>query len=349
MELTSLNGRLVEWLRGGPEGDVVLSSRVRLARNVDGYTFVTRASNHQRARVEELLRNALLRLDGVTPLTYWRLDTMEQVQRELLTERHLIRSEHADADWVRGVALDDNEQLSFAVNDEDHLRIQVIYGGLRLHKAARKADTLDDGIAKRVPFAYSARFGYLTSSPTNTGTGLRAGVMLHLPGLVMNHELDRLAEVAGHYRVRLQGVYGEAYHGSGDIYQLSNIATLGLTEDEIIDSVAEVTGRVVEMERAARRSLIENHEQEFLSRVDRARDLLYTAGAISSQESLCFLSQIRMAQAMNLIDSPAPDAVRDLFLLTLPAHLQTMEGRVLEAFERNELRAAYIRSRLCEE
>jgi protein arginine kinase len=348
MELTSLQNRLVEWLRGGPEDDVVLSSRVRLARNVDGYTFVTHASEQQRARVEELLRNVLVTLCQTPPLNYVRIDQISDVQRGLLTERHLIRSDAAEADWVRAVAFDDREQLSVVVNDEDHLRIQVFGGGLNVRKAFERADQFDDRIAARVPYAFSPKYGYLTSSPTNAGTGLRASVMLHLPGLVMNHELERLADVAQNFGVRLQGVYGEAYHGSGDIYQVSNLATLGPTENEIVENVTEVSERLVQMERRARTSLHESHQNEFRHRIDRALDLLGEAVSISSQEALYFLSQVRMGLEMGVIDHPSMEVVNDLFLLTLPAHLQTIEGEDLQSGARNRLRAAYVRSRLSE-
>jgi protein arginine kinase len=348
MELTSLKNRLVEWLRGGPQDDVVLSSRVRLARNVDGYMFVAHASEQQRARVEELLRNVLLTLDGVPPLNYVRVDRISELQRGLLTERHLIRSDAAEADWVRAVAFEDEERISAVINDEDHLRIQVIGGGLCVHESFERADEFDDRVAERVPYAFSPRYGYLTSSPTNTGTGLRASVMLHLPGLVMNHELERLADLARGFGVRLQGVYGEAYHGSGDIYQVSNVATLGPSEGEIVDTVAEVARRIVPMERKARRSLYESRRDAFVHRIDRALDLLGDAASISSQEALYFLSQVRMGLEMEVINRPSMEVVNDLFLLTLPAHLQTIEGKDLQSGARNELRAAYVRSRLSE-
>jgi len=346
MDFTSLQNRSVEWLSGGPGGDVVLSSRVRLARNIDGYPFVGRASDQQRARLEELSRNVLLSLDALPPLKYVRLERLSTLQRQFLSERSLIRAEQAANGRLGAVAFDETEQTGVIVNDEDHLRAQVTLGGLQLREAARRVDELDDLLSERIPFAFSSRFGYLTAGPANVGTGLRASVLLHLPAIVMTHEMDRVVELARGPNLRLRGVFGESAHGTGDIYQMSNVATLGRAEDEIVDSVASTAARIVEMERADRASLRENHPEQFQHRIERALRLLKVAARITSQESLCFLSQVRMGVEMALLDRPSPGVVNELLLLTLPAHLQTMEGRPMDAVARNEARAVYVRQRL---
>jgi len=346
MDLKTLKDRPVEWLRGGPEGDVVVSSRVRFARNVDGYPFIGRCTEQQRARLEELVRNVLMRPGMLPRLNYVRLDGLDGLLRDLLLERHLISSEHAAADWVRAVAFDETEKVSIMVNEEDHLRIQLILGGLRLEEAYRAADRLDDVLAESIPFAYSDRYGYLTACPTNVGTGMRASVMLHLPGMVMGHEMDRVFKLAQERKLTVRGIFGEGTHGAGDLYQISNRVTLGLTEEEIVAGVRDAALELTAQERTARQTLYRQHRREFRRRVRRAFELLCSAASISSLEALSFLSQVRMGLAMDALSGASMEVVNDLFLLTLPAHLQTMEGRELDSEVRDRVRAAYVRDRL---
>lgn len=346
MDLTRLKDRPVEWLRGGPEDDVVVSSRIRLARNVEGHPFVGHASAHQRARIEEVLRHAVLATAPEPALQYVRLDALEPLMLELLVERRLISREQAEADWVRGVAFDEAERVSVMVNEEDHLRIQFVQGGLTLEEVYDRADAFDDLLSSRVPFAFSPHWGYLTACPTNVGTGLRASVMFHMPGLVMAQEMDKVIELARSERLALRGVYGEGTHGAGDFYQVSNHVSMGPGEEEIISLVLGAARRLVEMERAARSALRDRHPREFRDRIEHALRLLSSARTISSQEALSFLSQVRMGVETGLLTRTRMDALNELLLLTLPAHLQTMEGRLLDSTVRNELRATYVRSRL---
>jgi len=346
MNLTFLKSKSVEWLQGGPESDVVVSSRVRLARNIDGFPFVPRATERQRARIEELLHNVILSLDTQPPLEYVRLDKLEPLLRELLLERRLISPEHAEADWVRGLALDRTGQVSVMVNEEDHLRLQFMLGGFRLEEVYDRADRFDDAVADRVPLAFSDKYGYLTVCPTNVGTGLRASLMLHLPGVVMAQEMDKVVETAREAKLKLRGVYGEGTHGAGDFYQVSNHVTLGPSENEVIDSVVSAGRRLVELERGARSTLYQAHPEEFQGRIKSALRLLRSASAISSQEALSFLSQVRLGVEMGLVPETSRETLNELLLLTLPAHLQTMEGRLLDSSVRNELRASYVKGRL---
>lgn len=343
MNLTSLTDRPVEWLKGGPEGDVAVSSRVRLARNVEGCPFVSQASDEQKAGVEELLKNTLLSVELDPPLDYVRLDELEPLLLELLLERRLISGEHAEADWIRGVAFDRPEQVSVMVNEEDHLRLQFMRGGLRLEDVYLQADQLDDMLSESVRFAFSSRYGYLTACPTNVGTGMRASVMLHLPGIVMAQELDRVVKVAQRDKLAVRGVYGEGTHGAGDFYQISNHLTLGVSEEEIVNTVTTAAMKLVELERTARLSLYNRHSGEFENRIHRAFSLLCSASTISSQEALNLLSQVRMGVEMNLLGGTPMGALNNLFLLTLPAHLQTIQGEVLDSAVANKLRASYVK------
>jgi protein arginine kinase len=346
MELTALKNRPVEWLKGGPEGDVVISSRIRLARNVAGYPFTSTASDEQKVQIEEFVRSALRSPEIDPSLNYVELGDIDALLRDLLLERRLISRQHAEADWPRAVAFDEVEQLSVLINEEDHVRIQFIRGGLRLTEAYREADRFDDLLATRIPFVYSPTYGYLTACPTNVGTGLRASVMLHLPGLSMSQEMEKAITLLDQENLALRGGYGEGAQGAGDFYQISNQATLGVCEDEIVEQVGSAAEELVSMERRARAGLRKNHPDDFRARIERAFRLLASASSISSQETLSLLSQIRMGVEMEVLGQASLQTLNDLFLLTLPAHLQTMEGRVLDSAVRDELRAVYLRDRL---
>lgn len=348
MDLTRLKSKPVEWLRTGPDGDVALSSRVSLRRNIDAYPFVGRCSDQQKARVEELLRHALLSLDACPPLNYVRLDGLPALQRQLLAERRLISHENAGADRVRAVAFDEAERVSFVVNDKDHLLIRTVLSGMRLRAAAARADRLDDALGGRIPFAFSSRRGYLTAGPADCGTAMRAAVLLHLPALVMSHEMDGVTDLLRAHNVRMGGLHLDGLYGAGDIYQVSNIVTLGPTEGEIVATVSKVARKIIEMERTARSALCSRHSAELVRRVSRAGDLLAEALALTSAETLRLLSQLRMAVQMEVVPGPSLQIINELLLLTLPAHLQTMEGGPMDTSVRNEKRAGYVRNKLAE-
>ena len=346
MELSSLKTQVGKWLQGGPEGDIVVSSRVRLARNLRGYPFVSRASEQQIEGIEELLRETVLESGLDRNLSYFRLDEMPNLDVEFLMERHLISRDHAEADWVRGVAFSPDESISIMVNEEDHLRMQVMRGGLNLGEAWEEVNGLDDHLATEVPYAFSPRYGYLTACPTNVGTGMRASAMLHLPAVVLRQEMDNVLQMVQENGLALRGLFGEGTQGSADLYQLSNQVTLGVSEEEVIQEVTRVARQVADMERSTRERLMDKHEQELRNRINRACSLLVEACRLSSEESLHFLSHVRLGVELGLMSDVALDRLNGLILLTLPAHLQTMEGREVDSLERNELRARYIRERL---
>jgi protein arginine kinase len=246
------------------------------------------------------------------------------------------------------VAFCGRERLSLMVNEEDHVRVQVIAGGLQLEAAWREADAADDVLADTVPIAFDSRFGYLTVCPSNCGTGMRASAMLHLPALVMRREVERVIELAGEHQLVVRGLYGEGTHASGDLYQLSNQASLGLTERDILRQVNTAVTTAIEWERNARARLREDHDAEMQDLVGRALDLLRTAAAISSEEALHLLSQLRMGARMGLRTDIDPASIDELLLLTLPAHLRTMGGRELGGLAWDEVRASYLHERLAD-
>lgn len=346
MNLEVLKNNVGEWLKGGPEDDVVISSRVRLARNIEGYTFVQRASDQQIARIEELLRNKVLACIVEPELSYFRLNDLEDLALQLLVERHLISRDHARADWIRGVAFDRRERLSVMVNEEDHLRVQMVCGGLRLQDVWEQVNRIDDQLSSEIPFAFSPKYGYLAACPTNAGTGMRASIMVHLPALVLTREVEQIVAMANDERLALRGLYGEGTEASGDLYQISNQVTLGHSEEEIIEQVSEVVARVVSTERAARANLSREHRPELTERINRALSLLLKASMISSEEALHFLSQVKMGIEMGIVEDISSKTLNELFLLTLPAHLQTIGGRSVGSKQQNQIRAAYVRERL---
>jgi protein arginine kinase len=347
MSLRDLYKTTCEWMRvKGAEGDVALSSRVRLARNVAEQPFVSRCSTDESRRLERTLAREVKDAPIWSEMLYLRLTKLEPVDRLLLVERHLISREHAEAAWERGVAFDLDEVLSVMINEEDHLRIQVILPGYDLGGAWERADRVDDALGRRVQFAFSPKYGFLTACPTNVGTGLRVSVMLHLPALAMTRQMEKAFAAVGHLQLAVRGLYGEGTGASGDLFQVSNQVSLGVTEQDVIDRVDKVVPEIIRFEREARQGLLAEHKTRLQDRIFRALGLLRMARTISSEESLHFLSQIRMGIGLGIVEDVSLDTVNELFVLTLPAHLQRIEGRGLTSGERNEARARFIRKRL---
>ena len=344
--LPTLSNRDCQWIRGGADGDVILSTRVRLARNIAGYPFLSRASGREVARIEELMRGKITGADIAEDLEYYRIDEMGAVERQVLVERHLIGQEHADRHGPGGVAFTRDETLSIMVNEEDHLRVQIMGPGMDLRRAFERVREIDQALAEVIPFAFSAKFGYLTACPTNVGTGLRASVLVHLPALSMAREMDRIVGLCQDRDLSLRGLYGEGSQASADLYELSNQVTLGKKEMEIVSGVKSAVQEIAGRERDARDLFMEKDHDKLGGRVGRALELLQSAGELSVEESLNFLSQVRLGVECGLLREVDGELVNRLLLLTLPAHLQTMEGEEIERLERNRLRARYLKDEL---
>jgi len=341
-----MNNSVGEWLRGGPENDVVISSRVRLARNVEGCRFLPKADEQEIARIETMLSSKILSCKLRPGLVYYRLDELEPLFRQLLVERHLMGRDHAEADWRRGLAFCPQERLCLLVNEEDHLRIQVVYGGFQLERAWRELNEVDDVLAGVIPYAFSPDYGYLTACPTNVGTGMRASVMVHLPALVMAREMDKVVDLAQRLHLALRGLYGEGTHASADLYQVSNQVTIGVTEEEIIEQLTAASGEIMSLERGAREEFFVHNRAKLKERIDRALSMLASATTISSEEALHLLSQVRLGVEMKLVTDVSLETLNELLLLTLPAHLQTILGGKVEVLKRDEVRADCVRKKL---
>ncbi|MDR4497046.1 MAG: protein arginine kinase [Candidatus Scalindua sp.] len=347
MEIKDLSYNTGEWLRGtGKESDIVISSRIRLARNVTGFPFLSRANLRQRKEVEALLRETIAKSEITKELSYVNLTTATTVDKLLLVERHLISKEHAEGDGERGVAFGKTETISLMINEEDHLRIQVIRAGFELKNTWVVIDEIDNCLSEKLNFAFSSRFGYLTACPTNVGTGMRASVMLHLPALGMTKHIEKVFNAVGKLGLVVRGLYGEGTKVSGDLYQISNQFTLGKTESEILSIIESVIPRITSYERMARKALVLESKEQLEDRIWRSYGMLKTARMITSEEILQLLSQVRMGVNLGLINDIEMKTLNELFILTLPGHLQKLQGCELDSTQRNIIRASFVRKRL---
>jgi protein arginine kinase len=351
-----------EWLRGeGELSDVLLSSRVRLARNLAGRLFATKATRRDRQETLDVCREWLMRAELASKMIWVDLHGSSPLDRALLVERHLISKNHSKGKGTnpnedpRGVAISvPDERLSIMINEEDHLRIQAIRSGLSLSQAWADIDSVDDKIESKLDYAFSPRFGYLTACPTNVGTGVRMSAMLHLPALRLTGELEKVKRAAQDMSLAVRGFYGEGSEAVGDLFQISNQTTLGKSEQQILqDLEGDILPKVVEYERLARRELLAKRRVGLEDQVWRAWGALSNARLMNTDEAMQALSLVRLGATMGLLrgasgtqDSPDPRTINQLMLLVQPAHLQRAVGRELDQEQRRVARASLLRSRL---
>jgi protein arginine kinase len=349
MELDSLLHHVGEWLRGdGQESDIVVSTRVRLARNVDGFHFLTKATIEQKREIETFIRRKLKEVDLPFDLSYISLPSLSEIDRSLLVERHLMSKEHCDATGDRGLAVSDDETVSIMVNEEDHLRIQVFHSGFELHAVWAKINEIDSLIETRVPYAFDSQLGYLSACPTNVGTGLRASVMLHLPALVLTKQIEKVFRAVTKINLAVRGLYGEGTQASGNFYQISNQASLGKTEEELLENIAGVVPQIIRYERRARESLVAESEKRLEDKVWRSVGILRTARRMSSGEALELLSQLRLGMNTGILKDSFLGRINEMLLFSQPAHLQKILRKSLQPSERDLARADFLRKTLGE-
>lgn len=349
MKLSDLTQRAGEWLRGsGPMCEVVISSRVRLARNVGGFPFLARCTPQDRTALAGKLRDSILASEIAPKVLYVDLESAPEIDRQLLVERHLISKPLAVGEGARGVAISADESAAIMVNEEDHLRIQVMRSGLQLEEAWEQINAIDDTLENRLDYAFHPRFGYLTACPTNVGTGLRVSVMLHLPALKLTGEIEKVFRAAKDLRLAVRGLYGEGTEATGDLYQISNQTSLGKSEQQIVEEFRTmIAPKIVEYEMQARRMLLNERTTAVDDRVFRAIGILRSARLLTSEEVLFLLSHVRLGVNMGRIKDIDMNTVNEVFLLTQSAHLQKMQGKKLDGDARRAARADYVRSRLC--
>ena len=347
-ELDDLLKQPSEWLRGvGPVSDIVISSRIRLARNMEKLLFATRATEASQAEVLTLAKEGIAQSATFKRPLFFEIGMLDEVDRQFLVERHLVSREHiARPDDHKAVAIGQGEVISIMVNEEDHLRIQVIQSGMNLRDAWSLIDRLDDELSEVVPYAYSSDLGYLTCCPTNTGTGMRSSVMAHLPALVLTKQINKVIHTITKLGLTARGFYGEGTEASGNFFQISNQVSLGRTEEELVENLERILKQVIEHEQTARESLMANSRTQLEDRIWRAFGILRSARTMSSEETLDLLSAVRLGVDLGIMNGLDRGVVNELFLFSQPAHLQKLEGKSLTVKERDARRARLIRERL---
>jgi len=347
--LEKVRDSLSRWMEGsGPYFDVVISSRIRLARNLADYPFPSRLSNEEKVEVVNKV-GAVLKdtpIDSrVGVLKVVRLEELLPVERQVLVEKHLISPDLAEGRGLgKAVALGNEEVVAVMINEEDHLRIQAILPGMQLHEAWDIANVVDDFLEQKLIYAYDESFGYLTCCPTNVGTGLRASVMLHLPGLAITGQIEEVLGVLSRVGLAVRGLFGEGTQSLGNIFQVSNQITLGKSEREILSNLSSVTKKLIEQERSARDAL--NRDQggvKLEDRVYRAYGVLTNARKVSSREALSLLSDLKLGIDLNIIKDIDPRVFSELIVLIQPGFIQHIVGRELDVEERDRIRADLIR------
>lgn len=341
----------VAWLRGdGDHSDIVLSTRVRVARNIEGYAFGGKSKNTERLQILEQTQRALQGSPSTKDGQILRMDELDPISRQLLYERHIVSKELSQSpehESVRaGAAVQIGQKHSIMVNEEDHLRIQSITSGLDLYSAYEVAAAIDGEVGQKVPFSFHQEFGYLTACPTNVGTGLRASVLIHLPALVLTKEISRVLAGLQQIGLTYRGLYGEGSEVIGNFFQISNQTTLGRSEFELVEYLHSVVQHVIEKEMQARHVLIRDAGYIIEDKLWRAYGTLRYARSLTIDETMNFLSGVRLAVGLKLITNLSVYTLNRLLIFSQSAHLAHREGRDLVGDEANVVRAAFVRETL---
>lgn len=332
--------------RTGPHDRIVLSSRVRLARNLKSIPFPGFAKKPDRMRALETIRPVLQSLSQMNDSFAESMDNLTALDKQILVERHLISREHAAKNAGSGLAINKEESLSMMINEEDHLRMQALRPGLQIREAWQAIDAIDTALEKKLDYAFSKDLGYLTACPTNLGTGIRVSAMLHLPALVLSEQINKIVQAVNKLGLAVRGLYGEGTEALGNIFQVSNQMTLGETEQEIVERLTKVLAQLIEHEENARQSLLEEKPKVLFNHIGRAYGILANAHSISSKETMNLLSLMRLGVDLGLFPGTERALVDELFLITQPAHLQKRYSEKLSAEERDLLRSDMLRERL---
>lgn len=332
---------------GGSEDDIVISTRVRLARNLEGFRFPLIFTDEEAKTIDQMVSQAFYQLnDEKHNFSHFTIQEMPALKRQVLVEKHLISPMLARKEKFASVIISQDEAISVMVNEEDHLRIQCLAPGLKLVETYEMANKLDSQLEKLLPFAFHNDFGYLTSCPTNVGTGLRASVMMHLPGLSMTKQIKALTQMLARFGMVVRGIYGEGSENLGNMYQISNQVTLGKSEDEIIDDLQEVVMQIIEQERKARQALLAQSSIALEDRIHRAYGTLKHARIMTSEEAATCLSNVRLGVDLGIIKDVPKHILNECTILIQPGFVQQYAGTTLEPAERDVFRAKLIREKL---
>lgn len=332
--------------RRGPHDRIVMSSRVRLARNLKGASFPGWAKRPERVRVLDMLRPAIEALPEMKDSFSETMDTLSNLDKQILVERHLISREHAAKSGGSGLVFNREETLCCMINEEDHLRMQALRPGLQLRQAWTAIDQADSILEKKLDYAFNQEWGYLTACPTNLGTGIRVSAMLHLPGLVLAEQITPIIQSVNKLGLAVRGLYGEGTEALGNVFQVSNQMTLGESEVAIVERLEKVLAQIIEHEENARATLLEKKQKVVLNHIGRAYGILANAHSISSKETMNLLSLMRLGVDVGVFPGVDRSLVDELFILTQPAHLQRQHSEKLTAEERDLIRSDMLRERL---
>jgi len=339
------------WLSGrGPDSGIIFSSRIRLARNLDDLPFPQRASNIQKEKVLERIKNDYTHIQKLKGGIFINMGELDKLDSQLLLERHLISQGHIGKG--KGLIVTEDEEVSIMINEEDHLRMQVVTSGFNLKKCWDVLDDIDNCLSKRVSFSFLPDLGYLTACSTNVGTAMRASCMLHLPALILTKRINKILELLARISFTTRGLFGEGTQALGDFFQISNQVSLGLSEEEIIENLIGVVKQVKEQEVDSRDILLKKYRASLEDSVWRALGILKNSRLISSKECLSHLSVLSLGLDLGIIKSTdlsssndSQKLVNNLFVMIQPAHLQKIEGKTSKEKERDYIRAEILREK----
>ncbi|MBS4197830.1 protein arginine kinase [Lederbergia citri] len=343
-----LNKAVSSWMSAeGPDSDIILSSRIRLARNFRNYKFPTLFSNEEAREIINQLKEIHSDLfDSYGVMEFLEVEDLKTLQKRVLVEKHLISPRLAENASHGAVILSENEDISIMVNEEDHIRIQCLFPGLQINEALKRANEIDDLLEEKIDYAFDENLGYLTSCPTNVGTGLRASVMVHLPALILTRQMNRIIPAINQLGLVVRGMYGEGSEALGNIFQISNQITLGKSEEDIVGDLTSVVQQIIAQERSAREALVKTSNIQLEDRVFRSYGILANSRVIETKEAAECLSDVRLGIDTGYIKHLSRNILNELMILTQPGFLQQYAGGPLRPAERDIKRAAFIRERL---
>ncbi len=333
-------------LRKGPNDKIVMSSRVRLARNVRGLAFPGWAKKNERVKALETIQPAVESLPQMKKSYAASMDQLSALDKQILMERHLISREHAAKNAGSGIVVNKEESVCVMINEEDHLRMQALRPGFQIKEAWEDIDRLDSTLETKLEYAFSPKLGYLTACPTNLGTGIRVSAMLHLPGLVLADQINQIIQAVSKLGLAVRGLHGEGTSADGNVFQVSNQMTLGQSEPEIVERLTKVLFQIIEHEENARTKLMEDKPKVVLNQIGRAYGVMANAHSISSKETMNLLSLMHLGVDLQLFPNLQRPLVDELFIMTQPGHLQSTVTEKLGTEERDVLRADILRERL---
>ncbi|MBP1949978.1 protein arginine kinase [Virgibacillus litoralis] len=344
-----MNEAISPWMREeGPDSDIVLSSRIRLARNFADYSYPILANQKDLQSISQFFRDEYEHksFQDYLNFEFIPISSLKPVEKRVLVEKHLISPHLVEHDNSAATLISKNEQVSVMINEEDHIRVQLYFPGFQLNKALEKAFEFDDWLEEKIDYAFDEKHGYLTTCPTNVGTGMRASVMMHLPALSWTQQINRMIPSINQLGLVVRGIYGEGSEAIGNIFQISNQITLGKSEEDIVEDLQSVVQQLIEHERNARNRIMDQSSTKLENRIYRSYGVLEYSRILESKEAAKCLSNVRLGIDLGIIEKVPRNILSELMVLTQPGFLQQYAKKTLTASERDVFRASLVRERL---